>query len=157
MDSYRIFYHFISEMRATAKEEAVRELVGALAAAGKVAEADCKQLVAALMAREQLGSTGIGQGLAVPHAKHERVGNLLVAFGRSARGIEFDSLDGEPVFLIFLLLSSPEAPGQHLEALAYITKLLRDELFCRFLREAKSVQEIVDLLKEADEKLASGS
>jgi mannitol/fructose-specific phosphotransferase system IIA component (Ntr-type) len=109
------------------------------------------------MAREQLGSTGIGQGLAVPHAKHEKVQDLVAAFGRSRKGIEFDSLDGEPVYLVFLLLSNKEASGLHLEALAYITKLLRDELFCRFLRDAANKDAVIELLREADEKLASGS
>ena len=146
----------VSELESTTKEEVIKELVDALAAAGKIDSKDGKKLTAALMAREQLGSTGIGQGLAVPHAKHNSVGDLVAAFGRSKKGIDFDSLDGEPVYLVFLLLSNKEASGQHLEALAYITKLLRDDLFCRFLREAKNVEEVVELLKEADEKLASG-
>ncbi|MHC4913997.1 MAG: PTS sugar transporter subunit IIA [Planctomycetota bacterium] len=147
----------VSEIGAQSKEEAIRELVAALAAAGKVGKSEVDSLVAALMAREQLGSTGIGQGLAVPHAKHENVSELVAAFGRSKSGVEFDSLDGEPVYLFFLLLSNKEASGMHLEALAYITKLLRDDLFCRFLRDAKDAGEILDLLREADEKLASVS
>lgn len=147
----------VSELQAATKEDVIKELVVALAAAGKVAKSNTDSLTAALMAREQLGSTGIGQGLAVPHAKHDSVGDLVAAFGRSKTGIEFDSLDGEPVQLVFLLLSNKDASGLHLEALAYITKLLRDEVFCRFLKEAKSLEEIVDLLKEADEKLSSGS
>ncbi len=145
----------VSEIESTTKEEVIKELVDALGAAGKIDSKDNKKLVAALMAREQLGSTGIGQGLAVPHAKHNSVGNLVAAFGRSKKGIDFDSLDGEPVYLVFLLLSNKEASGQHLEALAYITKLLRDDLFCRFLKEAKDHAELVDLLKEADQKLAA--
>jgi PTS system fructose-specific IIA component/PTS system nitrogen regulatory IIA component len=147
----------INEIDAVTKEDAIREMVRALAGAGKVAEADEDKLVTALMAREQLGSTGIGQGLAVPHAKHEKVQDLVAAFGRSRKGIEFDSLDGEPVYLVFLLLSNKEASGLHLEALAYITKLLRDELFCRFLRDAANKDAVIELLREADEKLASGS
>jgi PTS system fructose-specific IIA component/PTS system nitrogen regulatory IIA component len=145
----------VSELQATSKEEVVKELVAALEVAGKVEAKDAKKLTAALMAREQLGSTGIGQGLAVPHAKHNSVGNLVAAFGRSKKGIDFDSLDGEPVYLVFLLLSNKEASGQHLEALAYITKLLRDDLFCRFLKEAKDHAELVELLREADQKLAA--
>ena len=146
----------VSELESTTKEEVIKELVEVLGAAGKIDAKDTKKLTAALMAREQLGSTGIGQGLAVPHAKHNSVGNLVAAFGRSKKGIDFDSLDGEPVYLVFLLLSNKDASGQHLEALAYITKLLRDDLFCRFLREAKDTAEVIELLKEADEKLASG-
>jgi mannitol/fructose-specific phosphotransferase system IIA component (Ntr-type) len=145
----------VGELQATTKEEAVKEMVEALASAGKVSAKETTGLVAALMAREQLGSTGIGQGLAVPHAKHESVGDLVAAFGRSKPGIEFDSLDGEPVQLVFLLLSNKEASGLHLEALAYITKLLRDDVFCRFLKDAKDTAELVELLKEADEKLSA--
>jgi fructose-specific phosphotransferase system IIA component len=145
----------VSELVSTTKEEVIKELVDALAATGKIDSKDSKKLTTALMAREQLGSTGIGQGLAVPHAKHNSVGNLVAAFGRSKKGIDFDSLDGEPVYLVFLLLSNKEASGQHLEALAYITKLLRDDLFCRFLKEAKDHAELIELLKEADQKLAA--
>jgi PTS system fructose-specific IIA component/PTS system nitrogen regulatory IIA component len=145
----------VSELESTTKVEVIKELVDALAATGKIDSKDSKKLTAALMAREQLGSTGIGQGLAVPHAKHNSVGNLVAAFGRSKKGIDFDSLDGEPVYLVFLLLSNKEASGQHLEALAYITKLLRDDLFCRFLKEAKDHAELIELLKEADQKLAA--
>jgi len=145
----------VSELQATTKEEVIKELVAALEKADKVDGKDAKKLTAALMAREQLGSTGIGQGLAVPHAKHNSVGDLVAAFGRSKKGVDFDSLDGEPVYLVFLLLSNKEASGQHLEALAYITKLLRDDLFCRFLKEAKDHAELVELLREADQKLAA--
>jgi len=147
----------IIDISASSKEEAIREVVTGLIAAGKVPNGNTDALVSALMAREQLGSTGIGQGLAVPHAKHEDVEDLVAAFGRSKKGIEFDSLDGEPVYLVFLLLSNKDASGLHLEALAYITKLLRDDLFCRFLKDAKDIDEIVELLKEADQKLATGS
>ena len=144
-----------TELESTTKEDVIKEMVDILVSAKKVDDKDAKKLVAALMAREQLGSTGIGQGLAVPHAKHTSVENLVAAFGRSKKGIDFDSLDGEPVYLVFLLLSNKEASGQHLEALAYITKLLRDDLFCRFLKEAKDHAELVELLREADQKLAT--
>ncbi len=145
----------VNELTSETKEDAIREIVNHLVVAGKVKKGDVDSLVTALMAREQLGSTGIGQGLAVPHAKHENVGDLIGAFGSSKKGIEFDSLDGEPVSLIFLLLSNKEASGQHLEALAYITKLLRDDVFCSFLKDAKDVAEISELFKEADDKLAA--
>jgi fructose-specific phosphotransferase system IIA component len=146
----------VSEIQSTSKEDVIKELVEALAATGKIDPKDTKKLIAALMAREQLGSTGIGLGLAVPHAKHNSVGNLVAAFGRSKKGIDFDSLDGEPVYLVFLLLSNKEAAGPYLEALAYITKLLRDDLFCQFLKKAKDHDELVELLlKEADQKLAA--
>jgi PTS system fructose-specific IIA component/PTS system nitrogen regulatory IIA component len=107
------------------------------------------------MSREELGSTGIGKGVAVPHAKHECVQGLVVAFGRSQKGIEFSALDGQPVHLVFLLLSSKDVSGQHLEALARVARLVRDDRFCRFLREAKSRKELADILLEADAHLDS--
>jgi len=146
----------IDQLAATSKEEAFREMIASLAAAGKVEKKNTGELIGALVAREGLGSTGIGGGLAVPHAKHDSVKDLVVTFGRSRKGIEFDALDGEPVYLVFLLLSSKEAIGQHLEALAYISKLLRGELTCRLLREAKDRAGIVAVLKEADRKLTAG-
>jgi PTS system fructose-specific IIA component/PTS system nitrogen regulatory IIA component len=107
------------------------------------------------MSREELGSTGIGKGVAVPHAKHESVEGLVAAFGRSAAGVEFAALDGQPVQLIFLLLSSKDVSGQHLEALARVARLVRDDKFCRFLREAKDRGELAELLQEADSHLDS--
>ena len=127
----------------------------ALVKAGKVEESAAKKVIKALMDREELGSTGIGAGVAVPHAKHDSVADLVGVFGRSRKGINFDALDGEPVHVLFLLLSSKSASGAHLEALAYISRLVRDEKFVRFMREAKDVNALRDLLKEADETLGA--
>ena len=105
------------------------------------------------MGREDLGSTGIGKGVAVPHAKHDSVDGLVAAFGRSKKGIEFAALDGQPVQLVFLILSSKEHSGQHLGALARVARLVRDDRFCRFLREAKDAKDLVDLFAEADSQI----
>jgi PTS system fructose-specific IIA component/PTS system nitrogen regulatory IIA component len=107
------------------------------------------------MSREDLGSTGIGKGVAVPHAKHESIQGLVASFGRSHKGIEFSALDGQPVHLVFLLLSSKDVSGQHLEALARVARLVRDDRFCRFLRDAGSQKDMADLLQEADAQLDS--
>ena len=133
----------LTDLAATDKNGVIRELVDVLVKSGSVTEAARKKVVAALMAREELGSTGIGQGIAVPHAKHESVEGLVGAFGRSKAGIEFDALDGEPVHLVFLLLSNRNASGSHLEALAHISRILRDNAFCRFLRRAEHLQGVV--------------
>ena len=145
----------LTDLAATDKDGVIRELVDVLVKSGSVTETARKKVVAALMAREELGSTGIGQGIAVPHAKHESVEGLVGAFGRSKAGIEFDALDGEPVHLVFLLLSNRNASGSHLEALAHISRILRDDVFCRFLRRADTRDQALDLLREADEKQAA--
>lgn len=144
------------DLQATAKEEVIKEMVGTLVAAGKIQESVSKKIVKALMDREELGSTGIGSGVAVPHAKHDAITDLVCAFGRSKKGINFDALDGEPVYVVFLLLSSKSASGAHLEALAFISRLVRDDKYVRFLRDAKDVKDIRELLAEADQTFGGG-
>jgi PTS system fructose-specific IIA component/PTS system nitrogen regulatory IIA component len=102
------------------------------------------------MKREELGSTGIGRGVAVPHTKHPSVERLVGTVGISRNGVEFSSLDGEPVQIFFLLVSPPDRPGDHLRALENISRQLRDDTFCRFLKQSKTVQDIEQLLEEAD-------
>lgn len=143
----------LDDLKSVQKEDVIKEMVQALVKAGKIEEGNAKKVIKALMDREELGSTGIGAGVAVPHAKHDSVTDLVGAFGRSKKGINFDALDGEPVHVLFLLLSSKGASGTHLEALAYISRLVRDEKFVRFMRDAKDVNSLRDLLKEADETL----
>lgn len=143
----------LDDLQATEKEPVIRELVEALVKTGRVADSASTKVLKALMDREELGSTGIGSGVAVPHAKHDAITDLVCAFGRSRKGINFDALDGEPVQVVFLLLSSKSASGSHLEALAFISRLVRDEKFVKFLREAKDAADIRDLLNEADETL----
>lgn len=143
----------IAELKSTDKESVLTEMTETLAAAGRIAKSSVKSVVKALMSREELGSTGIGRGVAVPHAKHESVTGLVAAFGRSKPGIEFAALDGQPVHLVFLLLSSKDSSGQHLEALARIARLARNDRFCRFLREAKDAKELAEIMQEADAEL----
>jgi PTS system fructose-specific IIA component/PTS system nitrogen regulatory IIA component len=144
------------ELEAVEKEEVIKEMVNSLVAAGKIQESVSKKIVKALMDREELGSTGIGSGVAVPHAKHDAITDLVCAFGRSKKGINFDALDGEPVYVVFLLLSSKSASGAHLEALAFISRLVRDDKYVRFLRDAKDIKDIRDLLAEADQTFGGG-
>ena len=141
------------DLKSTEKEDVIREMVQALVKTGRLDESTSGKVVKALMDREELGSTGIGAGVAVPHAKHDSITDLVGAFGRSRKGINFDALDGEPVHILFLLLSSKSASGAHLEALAYISRLVRDEKFVKFLREAKDVAGLRELLQEADQTL----
>ena len=118
--------------------------------AGKIAANEVDSIVKAVMKREELGSTGIGRGVAVPHTKHPSVDRLVGTVGVSPGGVDFDSLDGEKVQLFFLLISPPDRPGDHLRALENISRQLRDETFCRFLKKAKTAEDIRQLLDEAD-------
>jgi PTS system fructose-specific IIA component/PTS system nitrogen regulatory IIA component len=139
-----------AELTAEDKPGVIRELAEALKEAGKIAGNDVDSVVKAVMKREELGSTGIGRGVAVPHTKHPSVDRLVGTVGVSSLGVDFDSLDGEKVQLFFLLISPPDRPGDHLRALENISRQLRDETFCRFLKQAKSAEDIRQLLDEAD-------
>ena len=139
-----------SQLTADDKESVIRELVGALVKANKISAADSEDIVKAIIKREELGSTGIGRGVAVPHTKHPSVDKLVGTVGVSPDGVDFDSLDGEKVQLLFLLVSPPDRPGDHLRALENISRQLRDDMFCKFLKQSKTSDDIGQLLSEAD-------
>jgi PTS system fructose-specific IIA component/PTS system nitrogen regulatory IIA component len=109
-----------------------------------------ESIVRAILNREDLGSTGIGRGVAVPHTKHASVTDLVGAVGVSSEGVDFNSLDGERVHVFFLLISPPDRPGDHLRALENISRQLRNDTFCRFLKQSKTAEEIRQLLDEVD-------
>ncbi|MEZ6058238.1 MAG: PTS sugar transporter subunit IIA [Planctomycetaceae bacterium] len=141
----------VSDLGAVSKEDAIRRLVAALRTAGKIAAEHEEKIVSAIMTREELGSTGIGRGVAVPHTKHASVDSLVATVGLCHEGMDFASLDGGDVQIIFLLVSPPDRPGEHLRGLETITRHLKKDDFCKFLRQAKTREHVVDLLKEADE------
>ncbi len=132
------------------KEQVIRAMATALLEAGKVSEDQHESIVEAILKREELGSTGIGRGVAVPHTKHPSVSDLVGTVAVSEDGVDFDSLDGEKVHLLFLLVSPPDRPGDHLRALENISRQLRDETFCRFLKQSKTPDDVWQLLEEAD-------
>jgi PTS system fructose-specific IIA component/PTS system nitrogen regulatory IIA component len=139
-----------SELTADEKEGVIREMVQALLDAGGIQKDEFESIVKAILKREELGSTGIGRGVAVPHTKHPSVDRLMGTVAVSGEGVDFDSLDGERVHLFFLLISPPDRPGDHLRALENISRQLRDDTFCRFLKQSKTQEEIRTLLEEAD-------
>lgn len=139
-----------AELSSDDKESVINELVQSLLDAGAVELDDKDDIVAAILKREELGSTGIGRGVAVPHTKHPSVQKLVGTVGVSTDGVDFNSLDGEKVQLFFLLVSPPDRPGDHLRALENISRQLRDDTFCRFLKQSKKTDDITQLLTEAD-------
>ena len=139
-----------AELTARDKEGVIRELVASLVESGMLDSANQASIVEAIMKREELGSTGIGRGIAVPHTKHPSVDRLVGTVGVSQDGVDFRSLDGEKVQLFFLLVSPPDRPGDHLRALENISRQLRDDTFCRFLKQSKTSEDIQQLLEEAD-------
>ena len=139
-----------AELTADTKEGVIAELVESLLKVGEIGADEKADIIAAIMKREELGSTGIGRGVAVPHTKHGSVDKLVGTVGVSVDGVDFNSLDGEKVQLFFLLISPPERPGDHLRALENISRQLRDETFCRFLKQSKTSEDIHQLLEEAD-------
>jgi len=145
-----------ADLAAGDKPGVVREMVQALQDAGEIDPAEMESIVKAIMNREELGSTGIGRGVAVPHAKHASVDRLVGTVGVSRSGVDFASLDGEKVYVLFLLVSPLDRPGDHLRALENIARQLRDDRFCRFLKQAKTPEEIRQLLEEADANQFAG-
>ena len=139
------------DLKATGKEEAIREIVASLNRAGKLADGDLEGVSRAILGREELGSTGIGQGVAVPHTRHPTVDKLIGTVALSRVGVDFAALDGEPVDIFFLLISPPNQPGDHLRALENISRHLKDERFVRLLRQAQSREHVIELLEEADQ------
>ena len=140
-----------ADLVADDKEGVIRELVGALVEADALKADEVENIVKAILKREELGSTGIGRGIAVPHTKHSSVEKLVGTVGVSSEGVDFTSLDGEKVHIIFLLVSPPDRPGDHLRALESISRQLRDDSFCRFLKRSKTAADIQQLLEEADQ------
>lgn len=139
-----------ADLTANDKEGVIREMVQALLDSGRIDGDEFESIVKAVLKREELGSTGIGRGVAVPHTKHPSVNQLAGTVAVSSDGVDFDSLDGEKVQLFFLLISPPDCPGDHLRALENISRQLRDDTFCRFLKQSKTAEDIRQLLDEAD-------
>ena len=141
----------VVDLLATGKEEAIREMVGSLHRAGRLGDQDVESVIRAILGREEFGSTGIGQGVAVPHTRHPTLQRLVGTVALLARGVDFAALDGEPVDIFFLLVSPQNQPGDHLRALENISRHLKDERFVSFLRQAQSRENVITVLEEADQ------
>jgi len=140
----------IPQLSSKTKKEVLKELVDCIVRKEK--EVESNELLRVLLEREELGSTGIGDGIAIPHGKVKKIKKLIVSFGRSIEGVDFQSMDGKPTHLIFLLIAPENSAGIHLKALARISRLLKDGRFRKNLMEANTPQEIYDLIVQEDEK-----
>jgi len=140
----------LEDMIATDKPGVLREFGRLLTSQGRVLNED--ELVRALIDRELLGSTGIGGGVAIPHGKLKGISDMIVAFGRSRSGVDYQALDGKPVYLFFLLLTPHSMPSEHLKTLARISRILKNQFLCENLRHAPVRQELQRLICEEDSK-----
>lgn len=137
----------LAELGATTKAEVLAEMVASLNAAHP--ELDPEAAARVLMERERLGTTGIGDGIAIPHGKMPGLGDILLAVGRSGRGVSFDALDNEPCRIFFLVLAPVDAAGQHLRLLAHISRLLKSQDFRAALLAAPDRDALWRLLADA--------
>ncbi len=142
----------IPDLDATGRDAVIAEIVDALVNAGAISPELPDEFVKEIIKREKRGSTGFGHGVAVPHVKHAAIGQMAIAIGVSRAGVEFNALDKQPVYAIFLLLSPEDKPEDHLDAMEAIFANLSQETFRRFLRQATSVDEVWTLLEETDAK-----
>jgi len=137
-----------TEMGAADKSEVLEQLVKLAVKGGKLSADQHSSVLAALVEREGLGSTGIGSGIAIPHVKTDEVSETITAIGVSKSGVDFNSVDGENCTVFFLLISPKSEAETHLEILRWVSKLARNADFVRFVRHSKNAREIVGLLKE---------
>ena len=140
----------VADLQGQNKEAVLRELATHLAA--EHPEVDVERLVEVLWERERLGSTAIADGIAIPHGKLPGLQSVLAAFGRHRRGIDFQSLDGNPTRLLFLLVAPEDSVGLHLKALARVSRLLKHPAFRQQLMDARDSNELYTIIRQEDEK-----
>ncbi len=140
----------ITELSNTDRDAVVGELVDSLVESGAIEASHRDGVFNAIIERERRGSTGFGKGVAVPHVRHPQAERVSLAIGLSQRGVDFNSLDKQPVYTVFLLVSPANKHEDHLRAMEVIFKNLSMDTFRRFLRQATSKDEVISLLAEAD-------
>jgi PTS system nitrogen regulatory IIA component len=139
----------LTDLKATDKRSVIEELSTPLAVIGNL---DHAELVRVLQERERLGSTGIGKGIGIPHGKLPALDKLLLGFGISRQGVDFESMDRQPTYLFFLLLTPENTAGLHLRLLARISRLLKDDVFRNQLLKARRVEEVTAIIRSVDEE-----
>ncbi|MHC4500028.1 MAG: PTS sugar transporter subunit IIA [Planctomycetota bacterium] len=145
------FEAIILGLNAADRDGVIAELAAALDQAGQIPRGKRREIINAVIERENEASTGLGKGIAVPHVKYKAVKKTVAAIGQSSAGIDFSSLDKQPVYSVILLLSPVDEPDKHLQAMENIFRHLQQDKFRRFLRQSRTVEDVKDLLQEADE------
>ena len=142
-----------TDLKSETKVDVITEMVTMLVDNGIIEKKYKSKIVDGLMAREALGSTAIGQGIAIPHTKSEMVPDLVSALAISKKGVKFDSLDGEPAYIFFLLIAPADSAGPHLKALARVSRLLKDKFFRECLKNTKTSKDILDLVAQEEARI----
>ncbi len=138
----------IVDLKATDKMGVIEELITPIS---QITQTDQTELVRVIMNREQLGSTGIGSGIGIPHGKLKELPSLVLGFGSSRKGVDFDAIDGKRAYIFFLLLTPEDAAGLHLKLLARISRILKNDLFRQQLKDARNVDEVYAVIQSGDE------
>ncbi len=141
----------IPELQARDRDGAIAELVSSLDKAGSLGKGKCKEIIRMVIEREKEASTGMGKGVAVPHVKHKVIKDVVAVIGQSGAGIDFSALDKQPVYSVILLISPVDDPDKHLQAMESVFRHLQHEKFHKFLRQCRNLEQIEELLREADE------
>ena len=152
LSDFVCFEALIPQLESEDRDGVIAELVGALDAAGKLGGAKKQAIIKAVTDRENEASTGIGKGVAVPHVKHAKISEVVAAVGCCGKGVDFTSLDKEPVYTVMLLLSPADNADKHLQAMENIFRNLNKDDFRRFLRQAQSSDSIRETIIDADEE-----
>ncbi len=139
----------LTDLTSQDKDGIIRELAAPVA---RIAGVDFQELVGVLMERERLGSTGIGMGIAIPHGKINGIDSLVMGFGIHRKGVDFDTLDGRPARLFFLLVTPENFSGLHLQALARIARMLKNEMFKNKLLQARTPDDVIAIIQPEDEE-----
>ena len=144
------FEAVIPQLESVDRDDVIAELVGALDKAGKLGKAKSGEIISAVISRENEASTGIGKGVAVPHVKHSAIEDVVAVIGSSSKGIEFSSLDKQPVHSVILLLSPEGNPDKHLQAMENIFRNLQKDDFRKFLRQATTAKAIEEAIVDQE-------
>ena len=146
MSEFVIREAIVADLQSSTKEGVIREMVQSLQQAGHFADCSAEEIVRSILRREQLGSTGIGRNIAIPHAKHAGADKLIGTIALSKTGVPFDSIDGQNVHVLVLLISPQDRPGDHLRALENVVRSMRNEQFVQELRQSQSGDDVWQLL-----------
>ena len=144
------FSAVVPELNAADRDGVIGELVDSLHSQSAVDNCDIEKLKKAIIKREEEASTGMGKGVALPHIKTDGIEEPIATIGRSSQGLDFRSLDKQPVFSVILLLSPKQNPDKHLQAMETLFRHLNNDDFRRFLRQAQSADEIKDIIQDAE-------